>query len=420
MPDVGNINPNRESTNAIKKGVTRQHFDKLFGFDKEHTEPTGASSSQSMDYMTSTPEDKMIPFNKDQIKALIERFNPIKEQLEDLKGRLGEMSLEKFDRCRDEMQVQLQRIADQLKQIDQAGDYDGTKQNPLTGDICIDTFNTLKYLYNDYILNLANVREHRKTVTLSESARREFKSLLKDTFECWKRLVFEPMRDAQVKIWEGNYSEDTIANLMRTSEVVSSETLCDGTSKPKKITLRCGLVGVWKPESKDDWFSSYKSEIAAYQIDKLLNLNMVPLTVEREINGEKGSLQLWVHNMSQKGDISLPNDTKFFITLIEKKDTRNTGFIGNGRDCRVVLFDNADAFPSKSDFPYGHGSSLLLTKNVLEKAQQLDMDQLKHIQHLTEEQKIALLERCEELVSRKNVWHSRMRRRPEEVVEKKE
>ena len=57
------------------------------------------------------------------------------------------------------------------------------------------------------------------------------------------------------------------------------------------------------------------------------------------------------------------------------------------------LFDNADAFPSKSDFPYGHGSSLLLTKNVLEKAQQLDMDQLKHIQHLTEEQKIALLER---------------------------
>ena len=46
---------------------------------------------------------------------------------------------------------------------------------------------------------------------------------------------------------------------------------------------------------------------------------MVPLTVEREINGEKGSLQLWVHTMTQKGDISLPNDTKFFITLIEKK-----------------------------------------------------------------------------------------------------
>ena len=67
------------------------------------------------------------------------------------------------------MQVQLQRIADQLKQIDQAGDYDGTKQNPLTGDICIDTFNTFKYLYNDYILNLANVREHRKTILMSES-----------------------------------------------------------------------------------------------------------------------------------------------------------------------------------------------------------------------------------------------------------
>ncbi len=62
MPDVGNINPDHESTNAIKKGVTRQHFDKLFGFDKEHTEPTGASSSQSMDYVMSTPEDKIDSF----------------------------------------------------------------------------------------------------------------------------------------------------------------------------------------------------------------------------------------------------------------------------------------------------------------------------------------------------------------------
>ncbi len=84
------------------------------------------------------------------------------------------MSLEEIDRCRDGMQVQLQRIADQLKQIDRAGDYDRTKQNPLTGNICIDTFNTLKYLYNDYILNLANVREHRNTATLSEIARKRF------------------------------------------------------------------------------------------------------------------------------------------------------------------------------------------------------------------------------------------------------
>jgi hypothetical protein len=61
MPDVGNINPDRKSESAIKRGITRQHFDKLFGFDKEYTEPTRASSSQSMDHVMSTPEDKMIP-----------------------------------------------------------------------------------------------------------------------------------------------------------------------------------------------------------------------------------------------------------------------------------------------------------------------------------------------------------------------
>ncbi len=51
MPDVGNLNPDRKSESAIKRGVTRQHFDKLFEFDKEHTEPTRASSSQLREHI---------------------------------------------------------------------------------------------------------------------------------------------------------------------------------------------------------------------------------------------------------------------------------------------------------------------------------------------------------------------------------
>lgn len=227
------------------------------------------------------------------------------------------------------------------------------------------------------------------------------------------KMIF--LNKDQIKaLIEGTYSEETIAHFMRTSEVISSKTILGGITNPKKITLRCGLVGVWKPESKDGQYGSYMSEIAAYQLDKLLNLNMVPLTVRREINGEKGSLQLWVHNMSRSGR-PLPDDAKFFKELTGQFDFCNLGiyshnysFIGNGRDRRVVLFDNAGAFPTFEKSRKLGGSLLQPTESVLEKAQQLDWGQLKDIQDLTGDQRLDLLTRRFSLMEQltKNVRQS--------------
>ena len=46
----------------------------------------------------------------------------------------------------------------------------------------------------------------------------------------------------------------------------------------------------------------YKSEIAAYEIDRLIGLDQVPPTVERKIRGRKGSLQLWVDDCVTEGE----------------------------------------------------------------------------------------------------------------------
>ena len=35
------------------------------------------------------------------------------------------------------------------------------------------------------------------------------------------------------------------------------------------------------------YWESYKSEIAAYELDKLLGLDMIPPTVERRVQGER-------------------------------------------------------------------------------------------------------------------------------------
>ena len=42
---------------------------------------------------------------------------------------------------------------------------------------------------------------------------------------------------------------------------------------------------------------SYKSEIAAYELDKLLKMDMVPPTVERQIDGSNGAAQQWVEHV---------------------------------------------------------------------------------------------------------------------------
>ncbi len=375
MRDVLNLNPDRDSKSGRAKGIKRSKSMTEILFNKEHLEPTGASSSQLKDNMMSTRKND----SENQIDALLEVFIPIRKEINTLKDKINKMSHEDLEQIL-KNQNEAQEIVKQLVEIDRSGYYDGTKQNQL-----------------------------------DEIARGVSKRLLENAMECWKCLV-APLRDVQVKIWEGTYSEDTIANLMRTSEVVSSETTSSdsGWARPPKITLGCGLTGVWKPKPKRSVTWSHEAEIAAYQVDKLLGLNIVPLTVERDINELVGSLQLWVNNINgrcNEGDKCLIDKTRFFCALIGKNDgyvginnCHNCGFIGMGSDRRVILFDNADAFSNFrgtafTDFEIMFDrSSFQLPESVLEKARQLNKDQLKDIQYLNEKQKKFLLETRDRLI----------------------
>lgn len=92
---------------------------------------------------------------------------------------------------------------------------------------------------------------------------------------------------------------EAIEEFLRTAEIVNAADIGEGVTKPKRLYLKKGDVkmsGVWKSVqgiylgNREGW----QYEIAAYRLDKLLGLNMVPPTVEREFRGKKGSLQLWV------------------------------------------------------------------------------------------------------------------------------
>ena len=85
--------------------------------------------------------------------------------------------------------------------------------------------------------------------------------------------------------------------------------------------------------SRGGFYESYKSEIAAYEIDKLLELNMVPPKVEREFEGSVGVAVMWVEpaqSFARLGGVPkppAPKLTTWNLDLIRAKMLHN--FIGD-------------------------------------------------------------------------------------------
>ena len=96
------------------------------------------------------------------------------------------------------------------------------------------------------------------------------------------------------KIWTDRAPE--IEAYLKTAEVVGMEDLKVGVTKPRKAKLAPGgpvEAFSWKaikPGRYSGYWESYKSEVAAYELDKLLGLGMIPPTVERRAEGDNGFL----------------------------------------------------------------------------------------------------------------------------------
>jgi hypothetical protein len=114
-----------------------------------------------------------------------------------------------------------------------------------------------------------------------------------------------------------------------------------------------------KPGVRKGYWESYKSEIAAYELDKLLGMHMVPPTVEREIDGEKGAVVLWldgVKGWNQKSPVRGPEPEwsrqisrmKLFDQLIANID-RNAGNLLYDSSWKLFLIDHSRAFTEKTN-----------------------------------------------------------------------
>jgi hypothetical protein len=155
-----------------------------------------------------------------------------------------------------------------------------------------------------------------------------------------------------------------------TAEIIQSEPAGEGVTKPFRLYLKKGGLetkAFWKNPSgmMYGFLEGWRYEIAAYRLDKLVALNMIPVAVEREFQGQKGALSLWAENkysllkvMDEK--IPIPSEaagrvekmkwlTRAWDSLIANEDRTQQNVLFT-QDWRTILIDHSRAFRSSREF----------------------------------------------------------------------
>jgi hypothetical protein len=219
------------------------------------------------------------------------------------------------------------------------------------------------------------------------------------------------------KIWPD--FRDDFEELLRTARVVSQEELAPG-ARPLKVNLREGdveLSAIWRPArlerfrvASPRWEPEGGShlEFAAYVVDKMLHLDMVPPTVKRALEGEEGTFQLWIYACRDMASVSRhPSDDsawgkqtlrmRAFDYLIGNEN-RNARTILVDPSWQMVLIDHALGFCEHCSVA---GPPQYFDRRMVERLRQLTRPVLQARLNgvLTEGQVDALLERRDTLLS---------------------
>jgi hypothetical protein len=224
---------------------------------------------------------------------------------------------------------------------------------------------------------------------------------------------FTPEEIAQREKWEEFLMTATITNHEQPFDKREAVT------RPYVLTLeKDGITkkALWKnPEGRmGGYLENWKWEIAAYRLDKYLGLNMVPPTVERRFEGNRGSCQLWIDDCISLKDkveqkIKTPSYKIFplnrayyiqraFDNLLANQDRHQNQFLFT-KDWRMILIDHSRTFSSSKDFKkkliydekYREGPTFImkeLPRAFVEKLKSLNVEATKDIvgEYLTDKE----------------------------------
>jgi len=222
-------------------------------------------------------------------------------------------------------------------------------------------------------------------------------------------------------------SNAEILEFLRAAEIVSSEEIKTGVTRPYRVLLRHGEIeaqGVFRYVDERAAMASYageRSEIAfrdsagfecaAYELSQMLNVRHVPPAVERSYDRKQGTLQIWVERAitererlaagrtdpaAQRWNRQL-NVMNVFDVLIGNID-RNRGNILIDDYWRLWFIDHTRAFRGSSRLDTGALASI--EREFWEGLQGLDTAEVTERlgPYLNDREMRSLLQRAEKMV----------------------
>lgn len=216
---------------------------------------------------------------------------------------------------------------------------------------------------------------------------------------------------------------------LTTAPIVGQETVSKGVTGTVRVTLSDGTVthdasvqtiddsrmkyetpkGV-EMNFKDSW----RFNVAAYQVDRLLDLGMIPATVERLFRGKPASFTWWVDDVlmdeedRQRRNIDAPSKAdwdqqlstvRLFDQLIANVD-RNKGNLLIDKQWNMWMIDHSRAFRVNGRLR-SPDHLTRAERSMLTRLRQLDRESLRTAagRHLNGEEIAALLKRRDQIVA---------------------
>ncbi|MCW8844682.1 MAG: metallophosphoesterase [Gammaproteobacteria bacterium] len=172
-------------------------------------------------------------------------------------------------------------------------------------------------------------------------------------------------------------TDDELEVFLATAEILSVEEVGEGVTRPRKVALEkdgIRLQAVFKDvnfKEKRRGRGSisigdlWRYEVAAYRVDRLLGLGLIPVTVERQVDGVTGSLQYWVDGLiSWKEKVEqgiIPGNwcpmqpqyelLKVFDGLIYNQDRTQQNLTFLQDNWTMILIDHSRSFEPDWKFP---------------------------------------------------------------------
>lgn len=235
------------------------------------------------------------------------------------------------------------------------------------------------------------------------------------------------------------FLEDEIAEKKKWEQFLKEAEIVDfyqmtgpeAVTEPWVLTLEKDGVkrqALWKDAEgrQKGYFENWRWEIAAYRLDKLLGLNMVPPTVEKRFRKERGSCQLWIDDTMTLKDkveqdiktpaVKIPSWNRAlylqrtFDNLIANIDRHQKQFLITN-DFRILLCDHSRSFRTSKKYTksliydenFNEGPRLMkeLPRRLYENIKMLKFDKVKDTngEYLTDAEIEALLKRKDLIVS---------------------